>query len=101
MNPEEKLERFIIRASDFNHLILFSIYNLQFNFSNFWSGERTSVSIRFKVLSMFRRNHVFEVVEPWGNMQAVVWDAHEARLDAASDPRGIGSAKVETLYVSD
>lgn len=38
--------------------------------------------------------HVFEVAEPWGNMQAVVWDAHEARLDAASDPRGIGSAKV-------
>ena len=45
--------------------------------------------------------HVFEVVEPWGNMQAVVWDAHEARLDAASDPRGIGSAKVEILHVSD
>ena len=45
------------------------------------------------------RGHVFEVVEPWGNMQVVVWDAHEARLDAASDPRGIGSAKVEALGV--
>ena len=47
------------------------------------------------------KGHVFEVVEPWGNMQAVVWDAHEARLNAASDPRGIGSAKVEALYASD
>lgn len=47
------------------------------------------------------RGHIFEVAEPWGNMQVVVWDTHEARLDAASDPRGIGSAKVETLHVSD
>ena len=47
------------------------------------------------------RGHIFEVAEPWGNMQVVVWDTHEAWLDAASDPRGIGSAKVETLHVSD
>ena len=47
------------------------------------------------------KGHTFEVVEPWGNMQVVVWNIHEARLDAASDPRGIGSAKVEVLYTSD
>ena len=47
------------------------------------------------------KGHVFEVVEPWGNMQAVVWDAQKARLGAASDPRGIGSAKVEALHVGD
>ncbi|MCY4611481.1 MAG: gamma-glutamyltransferase [Gammaproteobacteria bacterium] len=45
------------------------------------------------------RGHVFEVVEPWGNMQVVVWDIREARLEAASDPRGIGSAEVEALHV--
>lgn len=47
------------------------------------------------------RGHVFEVAAPWGNMQAVVWDAHEAWLDAASDPRSIGSAKVEMLHARD
>ena len=47
------------------------------------------------------KGHVFEVVEPWGNMQVVVWDAHEARLDAASDPRGLGSAKIEMLNIND
>ena len=45
------------------------------------------------------KGHVFEVAEPWGNMQVVVWDAHKARLDAASDPRGIGAAKVEILGI--
>ncbi len=47
------------------------------------------------------QGHVFEVAEPWGNMQAVVWDFHESRLQAASDPRGIGAAKVEILPVRD
>lgn len=47
------------------------------------------------------KGHVFEVAEPWGNMQAVVWDTHEARLDAASDPRGLGSAKIEMLNIND
>lgn len=47
------------------------------------------------------KGHVFEVAEPWGNMQVVVWDAHEARLDAASDPRGLGTAKIEMLNIND
>ena len=41
------------------------------------------------------QGHRIETTKPWGNMQAVTWDAHQNRLDAASDPRGIGSAKVE------
>ena len=45
--------------------------------------------------------HVVEIAEPWGNMQGVVWNAREVRLEAASDPRGIGSAKVEELPVLD
>lgn len=47
------------------------------------------------------RGHVFEVAEPWGNMQVVVWDTHEAQLGAASDPRGFGSAKIKVLEVND
>lgn len=47
------------------------------------------------------KGHVFEVAEPWGNMQVVVWDTHEAWLDAASDPRGLGSAKIEMLNIND
>ena len=47
------------------------------------------------------RGHLLETAEPWGNMQAVVWDTREARLEAASDPRGIGSAKVETPFFDD
>ncbi len=36
--------------------------------------------------------HTVMEVEPWGNMQAVVWDLAANKLEAASDPRGIGSA---------
>lgn len=43
------------------------------------------------------RGHQIEVIEPWGNMQAVIWDSRDDWLGAASDPRGIGSAKVEIL----
>jgi gamma-glutamyltranspeptidase/glutathione hydrolase len=31
----------------------------------------------------------------WGNMQAVLWDRKSAKVSAASDPRGIGTASVE------
>lgn len=33
--------------------------------------------------------------EPYGNMQAIVWDLGLNRVEAASDPRGEGMAKVE------
>lgn len=41
------------------------------------------------------RGHVLEQQAPWGNMQVVVWERHTNRLDAASDPRGIGKAMVK------
>jgi gamma-glutamyltranspeptidase/glutathione hydrolase len=31
----------------------------------------------------------------YGNMQAVFWAYGENRVEAASDPRGIGAARVE------
>lgn len=33
----------------------------------------------------------------WGNMQAVLWNLKSAEVIAASDPRGIGAARVEKL----
>jgi gamma-glutamyltranspeptidase/glutathione hydrolase len=41
------------------------------------------------------RGHlVVEREDPFGNMQAVVWDRRTDRVTAASDPRGIGQAEV-------
>lgn len=43
--------------------------------------------------------HRLDVKErPWGNMQAVVWDRRARRVDAASDPRGLGAARVERQH---
>ena len=41
------------------------------------------------------RGHVLEAQPPWGNMQVVTWERAAGRLDAASDPRGIGEAIVK------
>lgn len=41
------------------------------------------------------RGHILEEQKPWGNMQAVLWDRASNKLDAASDPRGIGKATVK------
>ncbi len=38
--------------------------------------------------------HRLREVEPYGNMQAVVWDRRAGTVEAASDPRGIGAARV-------
>ncbi len=41
------------------------------------------------------RGHVLKELDyRYGNMQAIIWDLKANRLDAASDPRGIGSAVV-------
>ncbi|WP_456444311.1 gamma-glutamyltransferase [Thiolapillus sp.] len=43
-----------------------------------------------------RKGHVLDVKRrPWGNMQAIHWDRREQRVEAASDPRGMGAAQVE------
>jgi gamma-glutamyltranspeptidase/glutathione hydrolase len=41
------------------------------------------------------RGHVLRPLDsPYGNLQAVLFDAASGRLDAAADPRGVGSAVV-------
>lgn len=41
------------------------------------------------------KGHRLDVLErPFGNMQAVYWNRATGRVEAASDPRGIGSARV-------
>jgi len=41
------------------------------------------------------QGHTLEPLErPFGNMQAIYWDKRANRVQAASDPRGIGSARV-------
>ena len=41
-----------------------------------------------------RGHSLNEFTRPWGNMQAVHWDRVNQLLHAASDPRGIGTARV-------
>lgn len=40
-------------------------------------------------------HHFHDVGRRYGNMQVVVWDRKAHKVQAASDPRGIGEAKVE------
>ena len=40
---------------------------------------------------------VRSVGRQYGNMQAIVWDVHNSKVSAASDPRGVGEAKVIPL----
>ncbi|MGH8459856.1 MAG: gamma-glutamyltransferase family protein, partial [Nevskiales bacterium] len=42
--------------------------------------------------TLIERGHRLRRVEPYGNLQAVVWDRTRNRVEAASDPRGIGQA---------
>jgi gamma-glutamyltranspeptidase len=36
----------------------------------------------------------YEETQPWGNVQAVIYDSKEKRFEAVSDPRGKGQAVV-------
>lgn len=48
-------------------------------------------------LQLARRGHALSPqVRPFGDMQVVIWDREHDRLEAASDPRGNGSAAVFT-----
>ena len=40
---------------------------------------------------------VNELGRQYGNMHIVIWDRESNEVTAASDPRGIGQAKVSTL----
>lgn len=45
-----------------------------------------------------RRGHQLQALKrDYGNMQAIYWDYAGARVEAASDPRGIGRASVEAV----
>jgi gamma-glutamyltranspeptidase / glutathione hydrolase len=47
------------------------------------------------LLELARRGHALAPqLRPFGNMQAVLWDRREGRVEAASDPRGNGLAVV-------
>jgi gamma-glutamyltranspeptidase / glutathione hydrolase len=47
------------------------------------------------LLELARRGHALAPqMRPFGNMQVVLWDRREGRVEAASDPRGIGHAVV-------
>ena len=41
-----------------------------------------------------RGHRLEQQTRPWGNMQALVWDRQGGRVEAASDPRGVGAALV-------
>jgi gamma-glutamyltranspeptidase/glutathione hydrolase len=48
-----------------------------------------------EVAELALRGHELELVESgWGNMQAIVWDKAEGRVEAAPDPRGIGKGTI-------
>jgi gamma-glutamyltranspeptidase/glutathione hydrolase len=38
--------------------------------------------------------------QTYGNMQAVQWNKRTGRVDAASDPRGVGAAEVRAMVLS-
>jgi gamma-glutamyltranspeptidase / glutathione hydrolase len=43
------------------------------------------------------RGHTLREVEAYGNLQAVIWDRGRNRVEAASDPRGIGLARIQAV----
>ena len=47
-----------------------------------------------EVKDLRERGHALREVDDYGNMQVVIWDKARDRLEAASDPRGIGAARV-------
>lgn len=49
-------------------------------------------SVQARLRDMGHRIHQLD--RPYGNMQAIIWDQVQQRVEAASDPRGIGAATV-------
>jgi gamma-glutamyltranspeptidase/glutathione hydrolase len=42
-----------------------------------------------------RGHHLEPLDNEYGNMQVIYWDYKNSRVEAASDPRGVGSAQVQ------
>ncbi len=51
-----------------------------------------SAELRTQLQALGHELRVFD--EPWGNLQAVIWDPATGVIQAASDPRGVGSSGV-------
>ncbi|HIC79547.1 MAG TPA: gamma-glutamyltransferase, partial [Kiloniellaceae bacterium] len=48
-----------------------------------------------EIAELKRRGHQLKKLErPFGNMQAIYWNRKDGKVEAASDPRGIGRAVV-------
>lgn len=45
--------------------------------------------------ALLKRGHRLRRIESYGNMHAIVWDRAAKKVEAASDPRGIGEARVQ------
>ncbi len=70
----------VVSAPRFHHQ--FSPDELRFETDALTAEERTALEKRGHVLREGNRR--------WGNMQAVVWDYATGKVEAASDPRGVG-----------
>ena len=60
--------------------------SIQFEPGAFSVEERAALAARGHALQ--------ELPAPYGNLQVVTWDARSGKIDAASDPRGVGRARV-------
>jgi len=55
------------------------------------SAALTALEVR----ALEAKGHSLKVIEDgFGNMQAILWDRNAERVQAASDPRGLGVAEV-------
>jgi gamma-glutamyltranspeptidase/glutathione hydrolase len=50
--------------------------------------------------ALIQRGHRLRRSEPYGNMQAIVWERARGRVEAASDPRGIGQAQTQVHHAA-
>jgi gamma-glutamyltranspeptidase / glutathione hydrolase len=53
--------------------------------------ERGALTVE-EVEELKRRGHELRERETWGNLQVVTWERARGAVDAASDPRGVGTA---------
>ncbi len=57
------------------------------------SYERAALTLE-EVASLKQRGHEMRERESWGNLQVITFDAATGKVDAASDPRGVGTAGI-------
>ncbi|MGC4028998.1 MAG: gamma-glutamyltransferase [Steroidobacteraceae bacterium] len=47
-----------------------------------------------EVAALKQRGHELRARDSWGNLQVITYDAATGKVDAASDPRGVGTAGI-------